>query len=98
MEALGVWIPSPFDFSHATPVNFRWISVLFVARHNAALAADALAHVEVKPILLAGQQSALWDFCRLGTKRCAALRSLGGSRLTLPDQQEVRTWLFRPFE
>ena len=49
------------DFAHAPPVDRRRIAVLFVAGHHAALAADALRHVEVKAILFAGFQRALGD-------------------------------------
>jgi hypothetical protein len=55
MQTLRVWIPAAFDFTHAPPVDVRWISVLFVAGHDAAFAANALAHVEVKAKLFAGQ-------------------------------------------
>jgi hypothetical protein len=55
MQTLSVRIPATFDLTHAPPVDVRWISVLFVAGHNAALAPDAFAHVEVKAKLFAGQ-------------------------------------------
>jgi hypothetical protein len=55
MKTLRVRIPAALDFAHATPVDVCWISVLFVAGHDAALAPNAFAHVEVKPELFAGQ-------------------------------------------
>jgi hypothetical protein len=55
MQTLRVRIPSALDFTYAAPVDVRWISVLFVAGHDAALAPDAFAHVEVKTELFAGQ-------------------------------------------
>jgi hypothetical protein len=55
MQTLRVWIPAALDFAHAPPVDVRWISILFVAGHDAALAPDALAHVEVKAELFSGQ-------------------------------------------
>ena len=51
--ALRVRIVAAFHFAHAPPVEFRGISVLLVAGHHAALAADALRHVEVKAVLFA---------------------------------------------
>jgi hypothetical protein len=55
MQTLGVRIPAALDFTHAPPVDVRWISVLFVTGDDAALAPNAFAHVEVKAELLAGQ-------------------------------------------
>ena len=52
-ERCGLRIPAAFDLADAPPVDRRRIAVLLVARDDAALAADALAHVEVKPVLLA---------------------------------------------
>jgi len=53
MEALGIRIKAPFNFADATPVDLGWISILLIASHNAAFAADALCHVKMKPVLLA---------------------------------------------
>jgi hypothetical protein len=50
--AVRVRVRSTFDLSHAPPENVSWVPVLFIAGYNAAFAADALRHVEVKPILL----------------------------------------------
>ncbi len=52
--ALRVRVVPAFDFADAPPVDARGIAVLLVARHHAALAADALRHIEVKAILLTG--------------------------------------------
>ena len=52
MRAAGVRIPSAFDLLDASPVDRGRIPVLLVAGHDATLAADAAAHVEVKPVLL----------------------------------------------
>jgi hypothetical protein len=57
--ALRVGIVTAFYLAHAPPVERRGIAVLFVARHHAALAADALGHVEVKAVLLARFQRTL---------------------------------------
>jgi hypothetical protein len=54
MQTLRVRIPAALDFTHAAPVDVRRISILFVAGDDAALAPDALAHVEVKAELFAG--------------------------------------------
>jgi acyl-CoA synthetase (NDP forming) len=40
--------------AHAPPVDGGRVAVLLVTGDDAALAADALAHVEVKSVLLAG--------------------------------------------
>jgi hypothetical protein len=53
VRALGARIPTTFDFADASPIDGRGVSVLFVAGDDAALAADAFAHVDVKAILLA---------------------------------------------
>jgi hypothetical protein len=42
-------------------VNVGWITVLLVAGNLAGSAADAFGHVEVKAILLAFLQCALWN-------------------------------------
>lgn len=51
--ALGEGVRATFDLSHSPPEYVGRIAVLFVAGYDAALAADALRHVEVKAILLA---------------------------------------------
>jgi hypothetical protein len=45
-------VPAAFDFADAPPIDCSGVAVLLVARDDAALAADALAHVEMKPVLL----------------------------------------------
>ena len=52
MKAIGVGIPTALDFADAAPVDVCWISVLLIAGDDAALAPDALGHVEVETILL----------------------------------------------
>ena len=47
-------IEAAFDLADAAPVDGRGVAVLLVARDDAALAADAAAHVEVEPVLFAG--------------------------------------------
>jgi hypothetical protein len=49
------------DFSNPPPVDRCGIAVLFVARDNAALAGDALPHVEVEAVLLSGVRRARRD-------------------------------------
>jgi hypothetical protein len=51
--ANGIRIDATLDFAHATPENIRWISILLVAGNHAALAPDALGHIEMKAILFA---------------------------------------------
>ena len=55
---MRVRIPAAFDLADAAPVDRRRVAVLLVAGDDAALAADAAAHVEVKPVLLAGPRRA----------------------------------------
>jgi hypothetical protein len=59
MKPLRIRIPATFDFSDATPIDVRGISVLLVASHNATFASDALSHVEVKAVLLARPERTL---------------------------------------
>jgi hypothetical protein len=59
IEAVRVWIPTALNLAHTAPVDVRRISVLLVAGHDAALATDALLHVEMKTVLLAGAGSPL---------------------------------------
>src|SRR5262249_3183735 len=54
IRTLGSRIPAAFDFGHVAPVDRGRVSVLLVAGHDTAFAADAFAHVDVKAILLAG--------------------------------------------
>jgi hypothetical protein len=51
--------PSTFDLADPPPVDRGGVAVLLVAGDHAALAPDALLHVEVKPVLLAGTWGAL---------------------------------------
>ena len=53
-----IGIPAAFDLADAAPVDRRRVAVLLVARDDAALAPDAAAHVEVKPVLFAGARRA----------------------------------------
>jgi hypothetical protein len=46
-------ISAAFNLAHTTPENVRRIAVLLITRNNAALAPDALCHIEVKSVLLA---------------------------------------------
>ena len=50
VRARGLGIPAPFDFGDTPPVDRRRISVLLVARDDAALAPDAQAHVDVESV------------------------------------------------
>jgi hypothetical protein len=97
VQALRVWIPAAFNFSHAPPVDIGWISVLLVASHHTTLAADALRHVEVEPVLFFRLEGALRDaWNRLGSG--ATVRHSGCARVASRRQHERRTWLFCSFQ
>lgn len=49
---LCVRINSALNLAHTSPENIRRIPVLLIACNHAALASDALRHIEVKPVLL----------------------------------------------
>jgi hypothetical protein len=51
--AKRIRISAAFNLAHTTPENVRRIAVLFITSNNAALAPDALCHIEMKSILLA---------------------------------------------
>ena len=53
VEALSERVRAAFDLADPAPVQMRWSVVLFVAGDLAAVAADALRHVEVEAVLLA---------------------------------------------
>ena len=57
--ALVVGPGAAFDLADAAPANVGRVAVLFVAGDLAGPAANALGHVEVEAILLAGLQGAL---------------------------------------
>ncbi len=61
------------DVADAPPVDFGGVAVLLVAGHDAALAADALPHVEVESVLLAGLERAR----RHARRRAARDRAAG---------------------
>jgi hypothetical protein len=88
MQPLRVRIPATFYFSHAPPINFRGISVLLVAGHNAALATDAFRHVKVKAVLLSRLQRTVWNprFAQV-TLRRIWLRPAGFFRPLLGQQK-----------
>jgi hypothetical protein len=50
--ALRIRVIATLHFAHAPPIERCWITVLLIASNHAALAADALRHIEVKAILL----------------------------------------------
>ena len=56
---MRLWVPAALDLADTPPVDRGGVAVLFVARDNAALAPDALAHVDMKPVLLAWPGSTL---------------------------------------
>jgi hypothetical protein len=50
-----------FDLANTSPMNLCRIAILLIASHLARAAPDALRHVEVKSILLAGTERSLGD-------------------------------------
>jgi hypothetical protein len=97
MQPLGVRIPTAFNFTYSPPIDIRGIPVLFVASHNTTLATNAFSHVEMKAVLLAGQESTLGDGSCLGSERCPALGHPAGPRPGFRGQQKVGTLFFRSF-
>jgi hypothetical protein len=95
METVSVRIPAAFDFSHPPPVYVRGISILFVASHNAALAADALRHIKVKAILFARFRGSLRDSWWNGRGR-DFVQVLLGWQSPLPAQREQDPVVLRP--
>jgi hypothetical protein len=96
VETLRVGIPSAFDFPYAPPVDVGRISILLIAGHNAALAANALRHVEVKTILFARFRRPLGDSG--DSWQCLDFVELLSARLwPLLAQHESDAVVFRPF-
>ena len=56
--AMRVGVGAAFDLADAAPANVGGVAVLLVAGDLAGAAADALGHVEVEAVLLAGFESA----------------------------------------
>jgi hypothetical protein len=88
MKTLCVGIPSPFDLANPPPIDLRRISILLIARHHTALAANTFGHVEVEAILLARQERALWN-TQLGIK-CSVVRA-GAALVYVRIQHENST-------
>jgi hypothetical protein len=61
IQPLGEGIDAAFNLADTAPVEIGGIIVLFVAGDLAAVAADALRHVEVEAVLLAGAGSLTGD-------------------------------------
>jgi hypothetical protein len=53
---MSLRVEASLELADAPPVDGGGVGVLLVARDDAALAADALAHVEMKPVLLAASR------------------------------------------
>jgi hypothetical protein len=54
-------INAAFNFTHPAPQNISRISILLIAGDNTTLATDALLHVEMETVLLAGLGFAGWN-------------------------------------
>jgi hypothetical protein len=94
---MSIRIPAAFDLSDPPPVDFGWVSVLLVAGHHAALATDALRHVEVKAILFAWFRKALGDSGD-GCQWFDFVQGLLGRLLPLLAQDKPDAIVFRPFD
>jgi hypothetical protein len=70
VRARGLGIPAPFNLGDTPPVDRRRISVLLVARDDAALAPDAQAHVDVESVLFAGRERADRHARRFRARQC----------------------------
>jgi len=98
--ALYIRIVAALQFTHAPPVNRGWISVLLVARHHAALAADALGHVKVEAILLAVLERPLrdqWPRLRLNPDQCPSSSGSDDTNQFAPEQRKshrLANWRF----
>jgi hypothetical protein len=89
MQTLCLRIPAAFDFADPPPVDFSRIAVLLVASHHTTLAPDALRHIEMKAVLLAGQKDTLGNYRRLGLRLRPALWRFTCQCRTLRRQDEV---------
>jgi hypothetical protein len=93
---MSIWIPTALDLSNSAPVDFRWVSILLVAGHNAALATNALRHVKVKAILFAWFRKPLGDGD--ARQRFDFVQGLCGRLLPLLAQDKPDAIVFRPFD
>jgi len=98
MQPLSIGIPATLNFSNASPINIRGIAILLVASHNAALAADAFGHVEMKTILLVGRERPLRNERGFLSEGCSTLMCASGTRCPSGRHPEVGVWLFRSVE
>jgi hypothetical protein len=69
VEPLGVGIESALDLANSPPIDTSWISVLLIASDHTALATDALGHIEMKSVLLAGLKGTLRNQKRRAQRR-----------------------------
>jgi hypothetical protein len=58
VRAFRARVKPAFDLADTPPVDGGGVTVLFVAGDDTALAADACAHVHMKPVLFAGARRA----------------------------------------
>jgi hypothetical protein len=52
--ATCIRVSASLDFTHAPPKDIGRISILLIAGHHAAFAADAARHIKVKAVLFSG--------------------------------------------
>jgi hypothetical protein len=76
----GSHLTPPLDFTDPLPVDLRGITILLVASNYAALAADALPHIEVEAILLAraGDLAGIRDAESAGKSSVRPIPSISG--------------------
>ena len=96
--ARGLRKEAAFDLADPPPVDRRRVAVLLVARHHAALAADALAHVEVESGTArlrpgagrGGAKGRRWS-CRCGRQACRCGASARTRRRRRPRESATVT-------
>jgi len=92
---MRIRIPAAFYLPDSSPIDLRRIAVLFVASDDTALAPNALGHVEVKAVLLAGQEIALRYALHRGRRRNPAHGRTFVRRGCSRRQNEIDSLLFR---
>src|SRR5579863_3247824 len=97
MQPLGVRIPAAFNLTDSPPIDVRGIPVLLVASDDAALAANTLCHVEMKPVLFSNFQGALRNSRNGLVNGGRAMWCADRVQLTFWREGEHSALFFRPF-
>src|SRR5690348_5035070 len=95
IQTAGVRIEAAFDFTYTTPVDLCWIPILLIAGDYTTLAADALSHVEMESVLLAGSRKAIRNSGFHRIQNCA---SGAGSGRRIGCQQQRKCALRCSFQ